>query len=255
MANNVKDTGGNLKRTQKSIDAVSLFMSFFDNSHRAYVARKAERLSTAIHVVTGFINPDEPIRTLLRRLSLEVIELATDERKLAEVGPESFSARCAQLGTILQTAESAGLVSHMNAELIVGEYASLASFIGERYSQLRSQVLAVPDNTPPPLSFKSMKDTMSYRSNYKSQSSSKGQFGTSDRKSMILSLFDAKDSISIKDVVQAMPGMSEKTIQRELVSLVSDGTLIREGERRWSVYKLHSKSDLHQEAGLGSIPQ
>ena len=32
--------------------------------------------------------------------------------------------------------------------------------------------------------------------------------------------------------------VSEKTVQRELFALVKEGVLKKEGEKRWSVYKL-----------------
>jgi predicted HTH transcriptional regulator len=44
-------------------------------------------------------------------------------------------------------------------------------------------------------------------------------------------------AVSIKDIRTAITGCSEKTIQRELANLISQGLIKREGERRWSVYK------------------
>ncbi len=57
-----------------------------------------------------------------------------------------------------------------------------------------------------------------------------------DRRSKILALFKSKDKLSIRDVVGQVNGCSEKTIQRELLALVRDGLLHKEGERRWSIY-------------------
>ena len=42
----------------------------------------------------------------------------------------------------------------------------------------------------------------------------------------------------IKDVSPLIKGCSEKTIQRELLSMVKSGILKKEGEKRWSKYSL-----------------
>jgi hypothetical protein len=44
--------------------------------------------------------------------------------------------------------------------------------------------------------------------------------------------------VSIKEITDRIKGCSEKTIQRELVTMVSDSTLKKTGERRWSMYSL-----------------
>ena len=59
-----------------------------------------------------------------------------------------------------------------------------------------------------------------------------------ERKSVILSLAKEKGSINVKDVAAVIVGLSEKTIQRELVTLVKNNVLKKEGEKRWSRYSL-----------------
>ena len=56
------------------------------------------------------------------------------------------------------------------------------------------------------------------------------------RKERILQVIREKNQVSIKDISKEVRDCSEKTIQRELVALVSQGILKREGERRWSTY-------------------
>ncbi|MEK6878241.1 MAG: hypothetical protein AABY22_01465 [Nanoarchaeota archaeon] len=52
------------------------------------------------------------------------------------------------------------------------------------------------------------------------------------------SLIKRKKEIMIKDVVGLINDCSEKTIQRELLTLVDEGILKKEGERRWTRYSL-----------------
>lgn len=46
-----------------------------------------------------------------------------------------------------------------------------------------------------------------------------------------------KEGSSIKDICSVIKDCSEKTIQRELQSLIEQGRVVRYGEKRWSVYK------------------
>lgn len=59
----------------------------------------------------------------------------------------------------------------------------------------------------------------------------------SSRRDQVLSLL-SKDPISIKDISEKIVGCSEKTIQRELNTLVDAKKIVRIGEKRWSRYTL-----------------
>ena len=74
----------------------------------------------------------------------------------------------------------------------------------------------------------------------KSPVSDQSQKKKRDRRSIILSLLQEKDRISVKDVSERIVNCSEKTLQRELLSMVDQGLLRKEGERRWSTYLLAS---------------
>lgn len=234
-----KDGALSSNRTPQSIEAVSRFGSFFGNDNHAFLVKKAERLASAIHVVTGFISADEPLRARLRNFSLEVVQNSVNLDRLGEVGIEAYGTECATIAALLETAQAAGLVSSMNARMICDEYLSLATFLRDRYASIRARTQDFKDMPPPqiPIGFyKGQKDIPSYKTPQKTDSPSKGQINDG-RKKDILSLFANKERISIKDAVSAVPGVSEKTIQRDLLALVEAGVLIKEGERRWSTYK------------------
>ena len=238
MSDDQKDAPLPSKRTPQR-DYIEQFVGFLGNEHHAFAVRKAERLSAAIHAVTGFIGDAEPIRVRLRTLSLTVLQDLIDSQRLGELGPAALAARCVEIASLLSTAEIAGLISAMNAGLIADEYARLATFVRDRYSLIRAQpqvTFADPVRQSPIGFFKGQKDTVSYRTHNKT--SEKDTNSTSDsRRKDILSLFLNKDKISIKDAVSVVPNVSEKTIQRELISMVEAGLLIKEGDRRWSTYR------------------
>lgn len=56
------------------------------------------------------------------------------------------------------------------------------------------------------------------------------------RRDLIKSLIKGNKFITIKDAAKLMPDYSEKTIQRELNLMVNEGSVRREGTRRWSKY-------------------
>ncbi len=58
------------------------------------------------------------------------------------------------------------------------------------------------------------------------------------RRDQILALFVRGVDVSIKDITARIKGCSEKTIQRELNSLLYDNVIERIGEKRWSRYVL-----------------
>ena len=59
-----------------------------------------------------------------------------------------------------------------------------------------------------------------------------------ERRDAIMRTIRSKGQVTIKDISEHITGVSEKTIQRDLQELIQHGVLIREGEKRWAVYKL-----------------
>ncbi len=237
----IKDAPEPKKTPQKGIDVIARFEPFFANDHHAFVVRKAERLASALHVVTGFIAPEEPLRQRLRRAALDLVEHSVRVERIARESPTSFGTRAAEIAALLDTAQAAGMVSEMNAALVASEYADLAQFVRDRYSiitvsapDMSAAEPALPAMQTTTVLYKGQKDTPSYRTNKRTNGN--GHNGGQRHKD-ILALFDTHERISIKDAAAAIPGVSEKTIQRELLSMVDKGLLIKEGERRWSTYR------------------
>jgi len=61
------------------------------------------------------------------------------------------------------------------------------------------------------------------------------------RRETIASLLRVRGSLTIKDLATSISDCSEKTLQRELVSLIASGNVEKKGERRWSRYSLASR--------------
>ncbi len=58
------------------------------------------------------------------------------------------------------------------------------------------------------------------------------------RREQIIDFLRDNTDATIKDIMGIIKDCSEKTIQRELMSMIKDNIVVREGERRWSKYKL-----------------
>lgn len=57
------------------------------------------------------------------------------------------------------------------------------------------------------------------------------------RGAKILSIIRSSNGVSIKGISAVVRDCSEKTIQRDLGTLIAEGLVVREGERRWSIYR------------------
>lgn len=60
-----------------------------------------------------------------------------------------------------------------------------------------------------------------------------------DRRKQILELIKDKKEVTVKDISIVIQSVSDKTLQRELISMVKEGIIKKEGERRWSKYSLN----------------
>lgn len=182
--------------------------------------------------------------------------------------------RVSEILSLLSVARMSGVLSEMNCAILQQEYIQLSRAIaevgrGEEEDELRGTLgsvdvllrnyeeeSALVSKNTPALST-TQKGTggpfsrIRSRSNYKGHTpapatetrrvgyGSHGAKGQSqDRREAILDIIRKKETVGIKDIAAQITDCSEKTIQRELLALVSEGVLKKEGERRWSTYSL-----------------
>lgn len=191
------------------------------------LSKKAEKIASASYLITSFFDDKEPLKWRIRSLSTDLIVKSVKDK--ATVAKE--------LATLLYVSKMAGLVSDanyniLNVELtrVVDEYEKPLNFSFLKESITKNSAL------PSPKDEESIKDITEEKSDLK-------EFGAisvkkSGRQSTIVSLLKRKKEIMIKDITPLINGCSEKTIQRELSSMVKSGLLRRMGEKRWSRYSL-----------------
>ena len=182
-----------------------------------------------------------------------------------------------EVSTLFDVAENTKMMSKMNHQIIMAELRKLSDFLVTSSANYSSAKIAfepnlfdgnydyVPDQTFSSTSFKQnsdivgdlfVKDTEGsdkgqsiLTENIKNDSNNKMSFAKAfvptkiikdknSRQEIILSMLKSGVKLTIKDFAKNIKDCSEKTIQRELLSLVSKGVLKKEGERRWSKYFL-----------------
>ena len=239
------------------------------------IHKKTERVVAALFLVTDYLSDNNPIRHKIRLLGVELLSFIVTNNS-ARVGGEnhvffhSYASRLLEIISLLEVAHLSEQISEMNFTILGNEIERLVSAAERMKKQLESsaQPSKISNVFTKGQSGKGTESRMSvsarlrHRVFYKGHSDDKrfswkrnqrspvsvgnvsgneahGQDpNKSKRKDVILNTLAGGKHLTIKDISSVLYGTGEKTIQRELSSLVHTGVLKREGERRWSKYYL-----------------
>ncbi len=197
-------------------------------------ASKGQKLIAALFLVTGHLSETDPMRLELRDLA---VQLATDD-------PAHRRELSTLITTLLGAAALAGIVSEGNARIIEAEL----KYFSEPYRSEDGTIAALfPVSTTPDHSHKghiidkrTSESSMSFITKAPSEivreKKSISTTNKSNRQEKIVSYINNRKSANIKDISSLFPDVSEKTIQRELGSLVASGKITKRGNKRWSIY-------------------
>jgi len=240
-----------------------------------FANKKTEKLITALYMVTDCMDTDDALKNKLRGLGVELLSDMYKLSTLIPVEKHSHIdvslARIYELLSFIEIAHTVGFISEMNGMILKREFAVLIRELESHNMKdkhftftLNEQMFEVEkkDENENPQSYNKenlIKDkrtsfgTMSLTSNKNFQQNFHPKVAIKspstltdrgDRTAKIISLIkDKKDNkfgeqgVSIKDISLAFTDISEKTIQRELNSLVAKGKLKKTGAKRWSRYQ------------------
>lgn len=104
---------------------------------------------------------------------------------------------------------------------------------GGRTFTIQKDALSVP-----PSSIQKVEDRSVGTASLLRATDSQSRTGSGDRRKIILALLKQRPSQNVKDIAKSFSGVSEKTIQRELLAMVAEGAIRKQGDRRWSTYSL-----------------
>lgn len=224
-----------------------------------YSVKKAEKISSAIYVLSNFIPSSDPMRHSIRKSSLRLL---SDIFTISNVTDRGNGTRASvfvltsqiipEILSLINVSKTSGFMSPMNAEVVSTELKNFQDSLETRFGLKTDLILSKKDfdissvdgsktnivdkiiSTKPLVEGFTKKKT-SYA---KSPRVYKVATKKNQRRSVILEVLKNNDDIGVKDVLVKLPQYSEKTIQRELLKMVSEGLLKREGERRWSRYSI-----------------
>jgi hypothetical protein len=145
---------------------------------------------------------------------------------------KNFSSALSQFMDICAVLVTIGALSKESSHLLQDEYQSFISTLPRTIDDVFSDTFSGVNGTPVLSS--------GNKTNRKPNKTTRhrGKKNTSDRSEKILQFLRDNGQSSISEVAGAFPDDSNKTVQRELGSLVDEGKVVKEGERRWSRYKL-----------------
>ncbi len=246
---------------------------FAGDSYGLFVFQKTERLVRAIYLLTSHMSDKEPMKERTRTLANEMLGtvLAMSDRVWGEEAyQKSLLSAISETSIIFDIAENTKMMSKMNHQIITLELKKLADFLVTSSTNYSSAKIAFEPNLfdgdynyIPEQAFQSgsrlqnlnnkmaddtvkdndkgqkdsvLDNTNENKSLIKNTNSEKVVKDKDSRREIILSMLKSGVGLTIKDFAKNINDCSEKTIQRELLSLVSKGLLKKEGERRWSKY-------------------
>ena len=254
---------------------------FGKHMQMSFILKKTEKIATAVYMVTDFLADSEPLRIQLRTVALGVVSTA---RKIAARSSEPHYVLADEIARLIEEMEmlitlamTIGLVSEMNAKILISELQKVATDIEKLYGEKKVSIVTHPGYANIVLQetfFDVERSPLEGPVFHKGQLASKGHeaihYSTASiapavqnatrpqmsvtkktdlgnkiaRRNDVLTIIRTKKKVSIKDISALMTDMSEKTIQRELLALVTEGVLVKEGEKRWSTYRIASQADL-----------
>ena len=217
--------------------------SFFEKDEVfSFVYKKTEKLITALYMVTNLFSDSEPMKWNVRGKASDLLSFTVGYKNISGSRQFDFTdgvkTRVMEIVSFLEIALHSGLVSPMNFSIIKQEFINLVdTFAKSESSPKESPYNALPNsffagsvqNAAPKIPVESVKDKTPTVTNV---------FAKTDRQNIILGLLKKKNELTIKDISRIIKNCSEKTIQRELVALITLGILKKTGQRRWSKYSL-----------------
>lgn len=234
----------------------SIFNNIFEKDiRRVFIYKKAERLAKALHLIAPAFAESISLRNRIDAIAIGLVDAAVLSPGVARI---ALSRELLSLSSILSIARTGGLLSAMNAELIsreshvllqevavyeeprlfLDDAPTLSSIAKIALKKEASQNVntTVREHTKAP-QLKQRTPAPAYKRHLKDIKDTESG-SVKDRQEAVLSIIRNKGSVSIKDISTMIRGVSEKTIQRELMALIESGIVLKQGERRWSVYSL-----------------
>lgn len=211
---------------------------FSGEAYIRHIFKKTEKIVAALYLVSNLIKDKEPIKWKLRERSMTLMTAAltlNDTQSFdKDFAVRTIFSDVLEILSTLSLAHMAGLLSDMNYEILRTEIEKVVEILKDNIvleKESKGYILSEAFFKEEPILVK--KEPSNIKDNPTTIVPKKN-----NRQETIINLLKTKSNLTVKDVAQVVTDCSEKTIQRELISLVEKGLIKREGERRWSRYSI-----------------
>ncbi len=217
---------------------------------------KLNKLITALYIVTDIIEKSEPIRLKLRTLGTDILS-DINSRSRSELKDKAHTVL-----SLLDIAVTIHLISEMNCNILKKEFRIFYESLGETEQKvesvshtwleefLKEPPLLADQNASSPHMLSTPKTNKNSDTDFSPHSTSENQFLELKKKrraDIIEAIKMSGGNATITEVKQhagaTLAAYGEKTLQRELISMVKDNILNKTGEKRWSRYSIKNEND------------
>ncbi|HAE36466.1 MAG: hypothetical protein UR85_C0005G0026 [Candidatus Nomurabacteria bacterium GW2011_GWF2_35_66] len=241
-----------------------------------FANKKTEKLVTALYMVTDCMDTDDALKAKLRELGVRLLsdmyKLSTLSPQDKHLHIGASLAHVDEVLSFIEIAYTIGFISEMNTAILkkefmilIGELENLEKKDKHFTFTLDEEMFSLPAISPRQglgqennvkdnnikrtnfniMSFTNHKPNSSYGQNLSASLPKRQVSDKKERTDKILTLIKENKNlstgeagVSIKDISTAFTDCSEKTIQRELNSLLAKGQIKKTGSKRWSRYQL-----------------
>ena len=211
--------------------------------------KKAEKITSALYLVTNLLSDNEPIKCSLREYALAVLGeiLPHTSQNLQARVVSHIQPKASELLALLSIAGQAGLISEMNEDILRSEYQSLLSLLQEGIEAQKGDLTLSKSLFEVEEGLllggfseesESINDIPKRHVVLKKTINEKRKESSSKRHEIILELLKNKGEVATNDIKEVISDCSEKTIQRDIKELIQAGKILRHGKRRWARYTL-----------------
>lgn len=226
------------------------------NTFKVFLFKKIERIVLALYLSTNHMSDTVSLKTNIRSVADVLIKdiIAFNSGYSDSRASSKLTQDFLEIKTLLLLGAGSNIMNQNNVQIILDEIARLNkeienhkdNFIGDTDFKKSFFVVESRQKLPEPIdSYKGHKgqdsdtdkpnETKQKEDIYKRQNEN---VELNNRNEEIMKIIKDNEKVTIKDISSKIKNCSEKTIQRELIKMVSLNLIKKEGERRWSTYSI-----------------
>ena len=220
-----------------------------NDDYYRHIFKKTEKIISVVFYILNNTDTDKRSETHIGNIAGKAHfahenALRSLEVKLANAKEvlEQFAQALIALDSTLRISNASGVITQEVLGVVTGEIdtvlRSLSPYISNETSissMLSSQMASSAASSTTP---SSAQVPAPRKAPAGSQNTAPKASPSPDRRTRIQTIVEAKGEASIKDISEIITDCSEKTVQREINTMIADNIIQRHGERRWSKYSI-----------------